>query len=268
VSWSSNGSSAWLRIAFVMGMAAAGNALLVGSPAGGSADRALMPRLAEREFVRSEFDRDRVLIGRQEVRIGPLERNGDRTSFTAWVKAFDGRDQLREEAEVRVDCNVEEPAMLMGLVDLLRSGSGGGIDIQVDAASSLRLVPSDESDSLADFRLTFKPKGGWRGLVGGRKLINVRNRRVARTPTDSDADSSRGVVRIREVITVSSHVLGIRLGSKTYRGLAEYDAAGGLLHYELSAPDGSLSVIERRGGSPSALHQAPARPDTEGARRP
>jgi len=157
-----------------------------------------------------------------------------------------------KETQVRVDCNVKNPVMFMGLVDLVQVGAGSKIDIVLDAVDSLSLAPSGPADSLADLRLTLRSRGGWRGLIGGRKVIAVRNRRVDGLPRNPDADSSQAVVQVREEIAVKSYGLGIRVGSATFLGLALYDSAGGLLRYELAAPDGSSSIVARNGVSGSA----------------
>lgn len=238
--------SVWRGVALHSAIVALGATLFVGTSATAETDQTPMARVADRDYVRFEFDRDRVLTARQEIQIGSLEYDGNRTSFTARVKAFDGDDRLRQETEVRVDCNVRDPVMVMGFVDLMQAGAGGRMDVVLDAVDSLSLVPSSATDSLADLRLTLASRGGWRGLIGGRKVVTIRNRRVDNHFRMEHADSSRAVVQVREEITVKSYGLGIRLGSKTYLGFAAYDSRGGLRRYELAAPDGTSSVVERQ----------------------
>ncbi len=251
-------------LVFIVGVA---GGLFSGSGvASAETQQTLMPRLAGREYVRSEFDGNNALTGRQEIQIGPLEGEGNRRGFTARVSVYDRGGSLHQQTAVRVVCNLRDPVMLMGFVDLLAARGGGQLDIEVDPADPLLMVPADPVDSLADLRITVRSKGGWRGVIGGRKVLAVSDRRVEHLTGSGGGESLEVQLRVRERVAVYSYGLGVRLRSQFYRGMAEFDAGGGLFRYELRGSDGTRVAIARRSESdPTGSHDEPHGQERKGA---
>lgn len=252
-------------LAFAWNSGIAGAPLLAEAGAKAELRPSILPRVANREYIRSEFNRDQVLIGRQEIQIGALERAGDRRWLTARIKAYDKAGRLAQQSEVKVVCNLEDPVMLMGLVDLLRVSAGGQIDIEVDAGGSLLIIPAGVVDSLADLRLTIKSNGGWRGLIGGRKVLTVGNRRTERIVWAEASDSSSTLIRVREDVTVKSYGFGIRMRTEFYRGMADFDATGGLVRYKLDGSEGTSTIERRRDSAPGRSPDKPGGLESKGA---